>query len=407
MSACYGIGEGDQGGALASARGRHRHHRRPQRRGKDHRCASPAAPGPWCSRVRERRRDCARVAAVQCGADRLQRMHDLVSRRKSFAFETTCAYLPMLKRCKADGWRITLVYLWLSSPQAALDRVARRVRAGGHGIPADVVVRRYWAGLANMHLMYLPLADFAAIYDTSDGEAILVAERREDHQFKVHDAERRAQDASRQRRRAPAMKNMTPDEIIAAIDSAIKETAARAAVGKFDVVAGMLPPPLWPPSWGEPPAGKSPRPAPKSLRRSTRRLPTPAAGLHGLRSPRPERRIATTPTNRDRMEWLRCRDRRFGTGQAVAPLRSACRSCRNRTSGGRSRWDARRCSGTRPAPDPTRSRSQSDTQASTRPHPSPLFPPCDPTAARGTGVAVTPGLPRGKLQPVRCSTQID
>jgi site-specific DNA recombinase len=31
-------------------------------------------------------------------------------------------------------------------PQTALERVARRVREGGHDIPADVVVRRYWAG---------------------------------------------------------------------------------------------------------------------------------------------------------------------------------------------------------------------------------------------------------------------
>jgi predicted ABC-type ATPase len=70
----------------------------------------------------------------------------------------------MLQRCKADGWRVTLVYLWLPSPQAALDRVARRVREGGHDIPGDVVVRRYWAGLFNFRLLYLPLADVAVIY---------------------------------------------------------------------------------------------------------------------------------------------------------------------------------------------------------------------------------------------------
>jgi predicted ABC-type ATPase len=59
---------------------------------------------------------------------------------------------------------VTLVYLWLPSPQAALDRVARRVREGGHDIPGDVVVRRYWAGLFNFRLLYLPLADVAVIY---------------------------------------------------------------------------------------------------------------------------------------------------------------------------------------------------------------------------------------------------
>jgi predicted ABC-type ATPase len=36
----------------------------------------------------------------------------------------------MLKQCKADGWRVTLVYLWLPSPQYAIQRVARRVQQG-------------------------------------------------------------------------------------------------------------------------------------------------------------------------------------------------------------------------------------------------------------------------------------
>jgi predicted ABC-type ATPase len=106
-------------------------------------------------------------AAFAAGRLMLERIRELLKSRQNFAFETTCAsrtHLPMLQRCKADGWRVTLVYLWLPSPQAALDRVARRVREGGHDIPGDVVVRRYWAGLFNFRLLYLPLADVAVIY---------------------------------------------------------------------------------------------------------------------------------------------------------------------------------------------------------------------------------------------------
>jgi predicted ABC-type ATPase len=118
--------------------------------------------------------------ALAAGRLMLGRMRELVASRRSFAFETTCsgrAYLPMLSQCKAEGWRLTLMYLWLPSPQAALDRVARRVREGGHDIPKDVIVRRYWAGLSNMRLLYLPLADVAVIYDNSDGHPTLIAER--------------------------------------------------------------------------------------------------------------------------------------------------------------------------------------------------------------------------------------
>ncbi|HMA71938.1 MAG TPA: zeta toxin family protein [Xanthobacteraceae bacterium] len=92
-------------------------------------------------------------AALVAGRLMLERIRELIKNRQSFAFETTCSgrtHIPILRRCKADGWRVTLVYLWLPSPEAALDRVARRVREGGHGIPDDVVVRRYWAGLSNL-----------------------------------------------------------------------------------------------------------------------------------------------------------------------------------------------------------------------------------------------------------------
>jgi predicted ABC-type ATPase len=131
--------------------------------------------------------------AFAAGRLMLQRMETLVRNRQSFAFETTCSgrgYVPLLRRCKADGWRVTLVYLWLPSPQLALERVARRVRAGGHRIPDDVVVRRYWAGLANMRDLYLPLADAASIFDNSDGALVLVAEQIPEGSFVVYDAPR-------------------------------------------------------------------------------------------------------------------------------------------------------------------------------------------------------------------------
>jgi predicted ABC-type ATPase len=132
-------------------------------------------------------------AALTAGRLMLEKIQTLINERRSFAFETTCsgrAYIPLLRRCKAAGWRVTLVYLWLPSPQLALERVARRVRAGGHYIPDDVVVRRYWAGVVNMRDLYLPLADAASIFDNSDAALTLIAERTREGAFVVHNASR-------------------------------------------------------------------------------------------------------------------------------------------------------------------------------------------------------------------------
>src|SRR5271165_4192523 len=99
---------------------------------------------------------------------------------ESFAFETTCSgkqHAVWLKARKEEGWRITLHYLWLPSADMAIERVARRVAQGGHSIPVDVIRRRHSAGLKNMRLLYLLLADNASIYDNSDGRLTLIASR--------------------------------------------------------------------------------------------------------------------------------------------------------------------------------------------------------------------------------------
>jgi predicted ABC-type ATPase len=123
----------------------------------------------------------------------IERMKALVSSGESFAFETTCAgraYAPWLRECQAHDWRVLLLFLWLPTPEAALERVARRVREGGHAIPKDVVIRRWRAGLVNMRNLYLPLSDGAQIHDNSDGTRILIAERNPDAALVVHDAAR-------------------------------------------------------------------------------------------------------------------------------------------------------------------------------------------------------------------------
>jgi predicted ABC-type ATPase len=48
-------------------------------------------------------------------------------------------------------------------------------------------VRRYYAGIANIRDLYLPLADEAEIYDNTDRRRLLIAEKREGHALDVHD----------------------------------------------------------------------------------------------------------------------------------------------------------------------------------------------------------------------------
>jgi predicted ABC-type ATPase len=135
------------------------------------------------------------VESVALAAGRLmiEQMRALVREGKSFAFETTCSgksYLRLLQQCKKEGWRITLLYFWLPTPEDAIARVARRVSQGGHNIPTDTVLRRYYASVWNMRNLYLPLADEAEIYDNTDRKRVMIAEKRENLALFVHDPER-------------------------------------------------------------------------------------------------------------------------------------------------------------------------------------------------------------------------
>ncbi|HEY3920035.1 MAG TPA: AAA family ATPase [Stellaceae bacterium] len=86
---------------------------------------------------------------IAAGRLLIERIRALRDAGQSFGFETTCAgreHAALLRECRALGYRITLIFLWLPSPAAALQRVARRVREGGHGVERAIVTRRYAIG---------------------------------------------------------------------------------------------------------------------------------------------------------------------------------------------------------------------------------------------------------------------
>lgn len=132
-------------------------------------------------------------AAIAAGRLMIERIDELIRLNQSFAFETTCAakrHVRTVDKCRALGYRVTLIFLWLPSPAVAISRVAQRVRGGGHHIADDVIKRRYWTGLKNMIHLYLPAAEVISIYDSSDDSRTLIAERLPGEPLIVHDRAR-------------------------------------------------------------------------------------------------------------------------------------------------------------------------------------------------------------------------
>ena len=112
-------------------------------------------------------------SAMSAGRVMLARLHELASRRRDFAFETTMAsrsFAPWLRGLIDEGYLLHLVFLWISSPETAIARVRARVQAGGHDVLEATVRRRYARGLQNFLSLYRPLATTWRVYDNSSTE---------------------------------------------------------------------------------------------------------------------------------------------------------------------------------------------------------------------------------------------
>lgn len=110
------------------------------------------------------------LAARRGGRLVLTELRRLAKARQDFAFESTLSgrtYLPLLRQWKTSGYRIELVFLSLPLVELALQRIAARVRQGGHDVPRTDVVRRFNRSEKNFQLLYRVLADKWAIYDNS------------------------------------------------------------------------------------------------------------------------------------------------------------------------------------------------------------------------------------------------
>jgi predicted ABC-type ATPase len=116
--------------------------------------------------------------ALQAGRVMLARLKELAEQRKSFAFETTLAsrtFAPWISALVQSGYEFHLLFLWLPNVEAALARVAERVRTGGHSVPEETIRRRYHGGLRNFLDLYRPLATTWQIVDNrhADGPRLI------------------------------------------------------------------------------------------------------------------------------------------------------------------------------------------------------------------------------------------
>lgn len=121
--------------------------------------------------------------SFEAGRIMLNRIKELLAENENFAFETTLStksYKNKIIEAKQKGYRITLLFFWLQNIELAKERVKIRVSEGGHNIQPEVIERRYIKGIKNLFDIYLPIIDGALIFDNSEGQHELLAEKQID-----------------------------------------------------------------------------------------------------------------------------------------------------------------------------------------------------------------------------------
>lgn len=109
----------------------------------------------------------ARVRAARVALDMQQ---DFIEQKESFSIETTLSgltYLNLVRRAKAAGFKIILVYFSVPDVSICIARVAKRVELGGHHVPEADIRRRFDRSSVNL-AAYINEADIWAVWNNTE-----------------------------------------------------------------------------------------------------------------------------------------------------------------------------------------------------------------------------------------------
>lgn len=109
----------------------------------------------------------ARVREAQSLAD--ARRAEAIEQHLSFTFETVFSHpskLDVLGHARDAGFEVVLFFIAVDDPIINVERVGTRVQLGGHDVPADRIVARYYRTMALLPAM-LEHVDHAWIFDNT------------------------------------------------------------------------------------------------------------------------------------------------------------------------------------------------------------------------------------------------
>ena len=92
--------------------------------------------------------------SMEAGRIAIKRIRNYFKEGSSFCQETTLCGRNILRNiafAKANGYKVGIIYVGVESAELAISRVQQRVQAGGHGVDAADIRRRYNESFSNLN----------------------------------------------------------------------------------------------------------------------------------------------------------------------------------------------------------------------------------------------------------------
>jgi predicted ABC-type ATPase len=110
---------------------------------------------------------------LRAGREMLRRIDLVADARVEFMFETTLASLTYARKIRywqQLGYSVALLYLRLPNPEKSIERVRRRVAAGGHDVPEATIRQRFTNSTYYLEHLYKPIVDEWYIWESLEGD---------------------------------------------------------------------------------------------------------------------------------------------------------------------------------------------------------------------------------------------
>lgn len=112
-------------------------------------------------------------ALIKAGRIFFKKLNECIENKNNFVVETTLSgsYINKVAlRAKSKGYVVKIIYIFLDNAELCIERVKTRVIKGGHHVPEEDIVRRFYRSKENFWNNFTVLSDnWILLYNGEEG----------------------------------------------------------------------------------------------------------------------------------------------------------------------------------------------------------------------------------------------